>query len=108
MHIVAGAAQVEAATHCTHLPAPSQTGVVVPAHCAVDVHCTQLELVRSQCGAAAGHCESPVQPVRHLNSWGSQIGAAEPQSAFERQATHCPALARQRGAPAGQSVFAMH
>jgi hypothetical protein len=108
MHIGVGAVQLVLATHCTHLPPSLQMGVAVPAHSALDVHCTQLEVVTLQWGAAAGHCPSLVQPLRHLNSSGSQIGAELPQSAFDRHDTHSPERTRQRGAPAGQSALARH
>jgi hypothetical protein len=45
MHIGVGAAQLVSAVHCTHLPPSVHTGVAVPAHCVLDVHCTQLEVV---------------------------------------------------------------
>ena len=87
-HIEVGAAQLVSAVHCTHFPLSVQTGVAVPAHCALDVHCTQLDVTVLQWGAAAGHCASPLQPARHLNSSGSQMGEADPQSRFDVHCTH--------------------
>jgi hypothetical protein len=49
-----------------------------------------------------------VQPARHRYAPGSHIGAAVPQSAFDRQATQVWFEARQRGALAGQSVLLRH
>jgi hypothetical protein len=82
-----GAAQPVSAVHCTQRPSAVHTGVDVPAQSALVVHWVQRESAVLQCGAAAGHCASVVQPVRQTKSCGSQMGAAVPQSLFERHAT---------------------
>jgi hypothetical protein len=80
----------------------------LPPQSAAVAHCAQLEVAALQIGRVAGHCELAVQPVRHLSSCGSQIGAAAPQSLLERQATHWPSLTLQRGAVAGQCESCAH
>jgi hypothetical protein len=44
-----------------------------------------------------GHCASLLQPTRHVNVLGSQMGAACPQSELEVQASHAPVRIRHRG-----------
>jgi hypothetical protein len=54
--------------HCTHRSRPAvvrQWGVV-PVQLESAVHCTHREVVASQTGVAAGHCESAVQPAPHV------------------------------------------
>ncbi len=53
-----------------------------------DTHCTHSLSVVLQIGAEAPHCELLVQPARHLNSCGSQIGCALPQSRLFNHCTH--------------------
>jgi hypothetical protein len=51
---------------------------------------------------------SLVHPLRHTNSFGSQIGAAVPQSEFDRHATHRLLPRKHRGVLAPQSAFEAH
>jgi hypothetical protein len=95
------------AVHWTHAPSPEQIGVVVPAQSVLVTHCWQCEAVRLQCGAAAGHCASLVQPARHSRSR-LQMGAEVPQSAFERHATQVWVPRKHRGVPPLQSAFDSH
>jgi hypothetical protein len=83
----------------------SQTGVAVPEQSEFATHWTHCALGTSHFGSLAGHWESLVHPGRHWNSPGSQTGAAVPQSLLLRQATQVPFRTRQRGSPAGQSLF---
>ena len=103
-----GAEQSVFAAHATHFPSPQTFVAGVPAQSAFVTHCTHEDVVVLHFGAAAEHCASVVQPERHLNSSGSQIGAATPQSAFDVHCTHVCRVDRQRGAAAGQSVLASH
>jgi hypothetical protein len=81
----------------------------VPAQSAFVSHSTHVDVATSQERATAPvHCASEVQPTRHLKVPGSHTGAAVPQSAFERQASHVPRPTRHRGAMAGQSLFDAH
>jgi hypothetical protein len=84
-----------------------QIFVLVLAQSAFDRHWTQADDVVSHLGLGVLHWASLEQPARQWNSLScvSQMGAATPQSAFERHWTHVPVRAKQRGAPAGQSVF---
>jgi hypothetical protein len=83
-------------SQATHLPSGAQTGVEVPlvevpAQFALVTHCTQVDVMVLQWGAAVEvHCASLVQPARQVNVPGLQIGAAVPQSALERHATQRP------------------
>jgi hypothetical protein len=106
LHSGVGALQFASVEHATHRPSAPQTGVDVPLQSAAVTHWTHDDVAASQCCAVAGHWLSAVQPERQVNSCGSQIGAATPQSAFETQRTHW--FLRQRGASVGQSVFARH
>ena len=99
--------QSVSAAHTTQWPPALQIGVGA-AHCALERHCTQDDVVVLQWGSVAGQLESAVHPGRQVNWSGSQMGAAVPQSALERHCTHLPPSTRQRGAFAGQSVFAWH
>jgi hypothetical protein len=51
---------------------------------------------------------SALQPVRHAWPSGSQTGAAVPQSAFDRHATHLKDDSRHRGCEAGHSALLVH
>jgi hypothetical protein len=94
------------AVHWTQRPLIVHIGVDVPAQSLLLAHCTQDDEAALQCGADAGHCESPVHPARQVRLSGSQIGADVPQSAFVVHLTQ--ALRKQRGASDGQSVFVLH
>jgi hypothetical protein len=71
-------------------------------------HCTQEDVIVSHSGVSPEQPVLLVQPARHRNSCGSQIGAAAPQSELLRHATHCPDESRHLGADAGQSLFWPH
>ena len=104
-----GAAQSAFVAHATHRPSPPQIFAAgFAAQSALVMHCTHEERVVLHFGVIPEHCASAVQPERHLNSWGSQMGAATPQSAFDVHCTHSCWVARHRGAAAGQSVLAWH
>jgi hypothetical protein len=103
-----GAAQSVFAAHATHLPSPQTFVAGVAAQSALVMHCTHVESAVLHFAVVPEHCASAVQPVRHLNSWGSQMGAATPQSALDVHCTHSCWVARHRGAAAGQSVLASH
>lgn len=94
--------------HCTHVLRVEHAGVAVPAQSVSAVHCTHWDVVASQRGVPAGHCESVVQPAPQVYVPGRQMGAAVPQSELDRQATHRPVDTRHRGSLAGQSEFAAH
>ena len=96
------------AWHATQTRSREQTGVEVPEQLAFVTHCTHVDVVVSQWDLGDAHCKSDVHPVRHVNVPGLQMGAAVPQSALDRQVTHLPSDARQRGAPAGQSALTAH
>lgn len=67
-----------------------------------------MAVIVLQRGAAREHPELLVQPVRHANVWGSQMGACCGQSEFARQATHVLLRLLQRGTSAGQSESVAH
>jgi hypothetical protein len=78
--------------HCTQRPSFPQTLFTgFAAHSALVRHSTQRPAVALHLGVGAAHCVSALQPARQWKS--SQIGAAVPQSAFERHATHFPVRA---------------
>jgi hypothetical protein len=74
---------------------PSAQGL--PPQSAGPRQATQLAAGRSQRGFGAAHWTSLVHPARQRSSSGAQIGAAAPQSAFERQPTQVPLRGSQRG-----------
>jgi hypothetical protein len=96
------------ATHWTHLPLSLHCGAVGELHWVVVRHSTHVEVAVLQTGAAAGHCPLFVQPGRQVKSPGSQIGAADPQSAFEVHETQRPRPTRHRGVLPEQSAFERH
>jgi hypothetical protein len=74
-----------------------------------DRHSTQLDVVTSQSGVdVPAHVALEVHPGRHVKVRGSHTGAAVPQSASPRHATHCPVPRKQRGRAAGQSDACAH
>ena len=84
-----GAAQSVFVRQATQRPRALQSFVFgVAAHSVFDRHWTQVDVDALHFDAVAGHCASLVQPARHRNASGSQMGEAVPQSAFERHATH--------------------
>ncbi len=96
------------ARQATQTWAALHAGVEVPAQSALVLHCTQVDVWTSQWGAGTMHDASVVHPIRQRKVPGSQTGAAVPQSAFDRHATHSPFAEKQRGVAAGQSVFVAH
>jgi hypothetical protein len=97
------------AWHSTHAPTGEQIFVIgVAAQSAEVAHWTQSETIVLQTGTGAAQFALVLQPARQTLSTGSQMGNAEPQSAFERQATQRLSRARQRGALVGQSALAWH
>ena len=103
-----GAAQSAFAAHATQRPSPHTLVAGVAAQSALVMHCTHDEVVVLHLAVVPEHCASVVQPERHLNSSGEQMGAATPQSAFDVHCTQLCFVARQRGAVIGQSVLASH
>ena len=101
-------AQSVLARHCTQAPAGAQNFAGPPAQSVFERHSTQLEVAVLQMGVGDEHWVLAVQPVRQRSWSGSQMGAAEPQSASLRQATQRWSRTRQRGSPAGQSALDSH
>jgi hypothetical protein len=92
--------------HATHMPIETLHAGVVLTHSErlVEEHWPQAPL-GSQAGVAPPHAASLVQP-RQVCVPTSQTGAAAPQSALPRHATHTPFVISQRGvAPVQRVVF---
>jgi hypothetical protein len=94
-------------THCTQR-FTAQKGVI-PEQSEACAHCTHLDVVVSQTGAAmVVHCVLLVHPARHMKVRWSQMGVVVPQSVSARHATHACVATWQSGLAAAQSVFASH
>ena len=73
------------AKHCAQRPSLAQSLVVcMLAQSVFDKHCTHCELFTLQRGVSPEQPASLVQPCRHSKLSGEQIGAAVPQSAFDK------------------------
>lgn len=101
-----GSLQSVLVTQTTHSPRPvSHSGAVVE-QSEFCRHATHSLFCVLHNGVGALQLALVVQPLRHVKSRGSQIGAAAPQSAFARHSTHVWSPRKQRGAAAPQSLFA--
>lgn len=67
---------------------------------------THFAVASSHCWP--GHCASVLQPTRHVNAVGSQMGAACPQSELDVHASHVPVSTRHRGLDAGHVASETH
>jgi hypothetical protein len=67
---------------------------------------THVAVASSHCWP--GHCASVLQPTRHVNVVGSQMGAACPQSELDVHASHLPVSSRHRGLDAGHVASETH